>query len=477
MIQTLDPIVESSLLQTRADGTRTFVHDTLKDYFLAQKFAGMISTGVVTIGDIVHKYLTYEEKPERWGLPEQGDWRGIYPDFKTMVVFLSSNLHETRCVELLEELTRSHRESLEHLDNKEYMPFGDDMAFAEAIKVLREEPTSSQEYKEKMKFLFGADIHSISMSSISMSSISSFKRIRIKPPSKSEKERTIKINMELNSPSIHLLDAGYIVLDPVSKLIGLMSHSYYEVRHAALGEILRRGYGGCEVEFADALVNMLEDDDPPLILSAKYTLIKSGLLPYVSDRYNKLVRLLHVDDNLFITRAAIKLMGHSRDYHPRLSEFLDDDTNCSLCLETLSAQGRFDPRMLTLLQQEKEDICYSAAEALVNLGYYNPVIEEFLLHPSPKVRGAAITVLTGTGNYTEKLVIHLSDSDKDVRGRTAVALIDFAKSKDMAEIILHDIRKVQGIILETDYYSFMSRLHDIVRPSGYMQLQNGVSVK
>ena len=469
--------IESSLLYTKADGTEGFVHDTIRDYFLAQKFANMINAGTVTTRDVVHKYLTYEEKPERWGLPEQGDWRCIYPDFKTMVVFLSSNLHETRCVELLEELTRSHRESLEHLDNKLYMPFGDDVAFAEAIKVLREEPTSSSEYKEKMKFLFGADIHSISMSSISMFSISSFKRIRIKPLSKLEKEKRIKIDRELNSPSTYLIDIGYTVLDPVSKLIGLMSHSYYEVRHAALGEILRRGYNGCEVEFADALVDMLEDDDPPLILSAKYTLIKSELLPYVSDRYNKLVRLLYVDDNLSIMRAAIKLMGHSQDYHPKLIEFLDDTINCSLCLEALSTQGRFDPRMLTLLQEEKEDICYSAAEALVNLGYYNPVIEEFLLHPSPKVRGAAIMVLTGTGNYSEKIVIHLSDSSKDVRERTAVALIEFAKSKDMAEIILQDIRKVPGIISETDYYSVMGRLHDIVRPSGYVQFQDGVSVK
>mgnify|MGYP002639841111 FL=1 len=37
MLQMLEPRIDSSLLQTKADGIQDFVHDTIRDYFLAQK--------------------------------------------------------------------------------------------------------------------------------------------------------------------------------------------------------------------------------------------------------------------------------------------------------------------------------------------------------------------------------------------------------------------------------------------------------
>jgi len=114
MSQTLD----SSLLQTRADGTRTFVHDTVQDFFLAYHFIDKINNGIAQASWVFDHLFKLKPEPrhqilylvssEVIGVDDYVTALSDYdPDEAARLIdLLSLDVSRDTCLKLVESLER-----------------------------------------------------------------------------------------------------------------------------------------------------------------------------------------------------------------------------------------------------------------------------------------------------------------------------------------------------------------------------------
>jgi len=157
MIQTLDPIVESSLLQTKADGARTFVHDTLGDFFLAMRYAAMINSGELTVDAAWRTDWSYVEDKELWDLESLTDdnCRQLHPSFRNVLYFLSGTLDEDKSVELFTVLSKNYFKVQEQLSPNDYNSMSADLCFACHLVVEKPELREYEIYASVRDSVFG----------------------------------------------------------------------------------------------------------------------------------------------------------------------------------------------------------------------------------------------------------------------------------------------------------------------------------
>ena len=108
--QSLEPRISSSLLSTRADGTQAFIHDNLRDFFLASWFAEHINSGQLSIEDAYRDYWSYVEDKELWGLADLANdgCRAILPAWKNVLSYLLSQLNLDNQTSMMQILTFSY---------------------------------------------------------------------------------------------------------------------------------------------------------------------------------------------------------------------------------------------------------------------------------------------------------------------------------------------------------------------------------
>jgi len=102
MTQTLQQLINSSLLFTKEDGTQEFVHDNIRDFFLAYWFAYQINSGKLSVEVAYRNHWSYVEDNAFWGLDPSFEWRSILPAWWNILLKLSNMLHPEKLEKLVE---------------------------------------------------------------------------------------------------------------------------------------------------------------------------------------------------------------------------------------------------------------------------------------------------------------------------------------------------------------------------------------
>ncbi|PIN77080.1 hypothetical protein COV16_07380, partial [Candidatus Woesearchaeota archaeon CG10_big_fil_rev_8_21_14_0_10_34_8] len=136
-------------------GSQQFVHDTYKDFYLAQWFANKILLEQTTITDVFEHVWTYQEEPSLWRMEDiEGiDWRAVLPAWWNCIEFLQHCLPEKFKQELASRLVNNFLVVDSHRPKSIYNPFISDFQhcfrFSVTDKVkdfLRSVPSNHPEY-------------------------------------------------------------------------------------------------------------------------------------------------------------------------------------------------------------------------------------------------------------------------------------------------------------------------------------------
>jgi hypothetical protein len=423
----------------KENGRTEFVHDTLRDFFLAKSFAEKINSEKLSVNDAYVNYWSYVEDKELWGLENlaDDDCRAVLPDLKSSLSYLFQMLNKNDSEEFLQIFRAAHLKSKLVLDEDNYLPFSEDYQFAEVL--------SSQDILPVR--------HTIIINIANIKPYTS--TIHLKPLS-----RTPNINY-----SDPLKEAGYYPSDSPVKLLELIKNPSAEVRHAAVIKLDQLEYQDSIENYGNLLIDLLEDDDGAVVIGVKKSLIR------IKHHSERLIRLLS-HQNPTVRRSAAQILGGVGQYNIKLHDLLDDDDASvrSLALYALGNLGHYDERMFDLLVCNADDECElanRAAETLVELEHYDPRLNGLLDYPNKDTKRAVLYVLGRLKKYDSRIVDLVFDKDEIVASSAIDAICYIAEDKARTIEILRKIKSKGPLPSKGDLGNLISFLHQRLKPIGY----------
>ncbi|HAM37097.1 TPA: hypothetical protein DCP42_00005, partial [Patescibacteria group bacterium] len=117
-MQTLDQtLTEVEPVFREVDDRFSFTHPSFQEVLTAKQFADEINSGALSVRDAWTHCWSYEEDAELWGLHKDQEWRALLPDWRLLLLNISTSIQDKKIEELVNQLVSSYLGAENEINN------------------------------------------------------------------------------------------------------------------------------------------------------------------------------------------------------------------------------------------------------------------------------------------------------------------------------------------------------------------------